>query len=160
MDIYNEEFLRLIKYFETEGVKYLIVGGFAVNKYGYSRTTGDVDLYLKDSRDNRQSLVEALDKMGYGRFEELLRVPIIAGYCEIMMDNGTYADLMTQIPGLAKESFDEHYNAATTEHVEGVTLRFLHYNQLLENKRATARNKDILDVEELERLRKGDENKT
>jgi hypothetical protein len=35
MDIYNEEFLRLVKCFEKHQVKYLIVGGFAVNHYGF-----------------------------------------------------------------------------------------------------------------------------
>jgi hypothetical protein len=158
MDLYNEEFLSLIKTFQKHQVRYLIVGGFAVNKYGFKRTTGDVDFYLKDSIENRHSLVEALDEMGYGRFEELLTSPIIAGYCEIMMDNGTYADLMTSIPGLPKENFNEYYDMATIEHVGDIPVRFLHYNHLIINKKATGRNKDLLDIEELEKLNK--ENKT
>ena len=42
--------------------------------------------------------------MGYGQFDMLLEIPIIAGYCEIMMDAGMYADLMPDIPGLSKEN--------------------------------------------------------
>ncbi len=158
MDLYNEEFLRLIKSFEKNEVQYLVVGGFAVNKYGYSRTTGDVDFFLKDSLQNRKNLVTALEEMGYGRFEMLHTMPIIAGYCEIMMDNGVYADLMTEIPGLQQASFQKYFDVATIAEIDSVSVRFLHLNHLLQNKKATGRPKDLLDVTELEKIRKSPEN--
>lgn len=43
----SEEMLLLLETFEKYQVRYLIVGGFAVNRYGYKRTTGDIDIYLK-----------------------------------------------------------------------------------------------------------------
>ena len=92
--------------------------------------------------------------MDVTELREISISPIIAGYCEIMMDNGTYADLMTEIPGLAKTDFKEQYEAASRDTIEGVTVRFLHYNHLLQNKRATGRPKDIHDIEELERINK------
>ncbi|QNN44576.1 hypothetical protein [Pedobacter roseus] len=63
----NPEMLLLLETFEQFNVNYLIVGGFAVNRYGYNRTTGDLDIYLKDTNENRQNLIYALVKMGYGR---------------------------------------------------------------------------------------------
>lgn len=60
----SEEMLLLLKTFEANKVEYLIVGGFAVNRYGYKRTTGDIDFYLKDTKDNRAKLIEALAAMG------------------------------------------------------------------------------------------------
>ena len=152
MDTFNEEFLRLIDTFQKFNVKYIVVGGFAVNHYGYRRTTGDCDIYLEDSIVNRQSLIDSLDAMAYGRFDELLRVPIIAGYCEIMMDNGMYADLMTEMKGLDKSKFNEYYELATLDVIQDIPVRFLHYNHLIENKKATGRNKDLLDIEELEKI--------
>lgn len=154
MDLYHKEFLKLLSCFEKHHVRYLIVGGLAINKYGYHRTTGDVDFYLKDSIENRHNLINALEEAGYGRFEELLRAQIIAGYCEIMMDSGMYADLMTEIPGLPKEEFDEQYQMALKDQIEGISIRFIHYNHLIKNKRATGRPKDLLDIEELEKLNK------
>lgn len=148
----NEEMLLLLKTFEQFHVQYLIVGGFAVNRYGYKRTTGDIDIYLKDTRENRASLIEALDAMQYGRFDMLMNMPIIAGYCEIMMDDGIYADLMTDIPGLDKHQFDDYYRMATVDKVDNYVIRFLHYNHLLQNKEATGRNKDLLDITELKRI--------
>lgn len=150
----NPEMLLLLETFQQFNLHYLIVGGFAVNRYGYNRTTGDLDIYLKDTKENRQSLIYALDKMGYGKYDMLLDVPIIAGYCEVMMDDGMYADLMTDIPGLDKHNFDEYFQMATVDEINDIKVRFLHYNHLLDNKRATNRPKDQLDVLELERINK------
>lgn len=90
--------LFLLETFEQFNVNYLIVGGFAVNRYGYNRITSDLDIYLRNTKDNRQNLIYVLDKMGYGRYNMLLDMPIIAGYCEVLTDDGMYADLMTDIP--------------------------------------------------------------
>ena len=43
---------------------------------------------------------------------------------------------------------------ATIDHVNGFKIYFLHYNHLLENKKATNRIKDQMDVQELERINK------
>ena len=131
----------------------MIVGGFAVNRYGYNRTTGDLDIYLKDTMENRKNLIEAISEMGYGRYDMLIDVPIIAGYCEVLMDDGMYADLMTDIQGLDKNKYDEYLAMATVDEINGFKVYFLHYNHLLDNKKATNRIKDQLDVLELEKLK-------
>ncbi|MFL9481892.1 hypothetical protein ACI6Q2_03880 [Chitinophagaceae bacterium LWZ2-11] len=152
MDTSDTELLELLNTFQLFNVHYLIVGGFAVNRYGYKRTTGDIDFYLKDTRENRGNLIKALVKMGYGEFDVLMDTPIIAGYCEIMMDNGIYADLMMDITGLEKAKFDSYYEMATVDIVDNIPVRFIHYNHLLENKMKTGRNKDLLDVDELKKI--------
>ena len=43
----NAEMLLLLSVFQKHKVDYLIVGGFAVNRYGYNRATGDLDIYLR-----------------------------------------------------------------------------------------------------------------
>jgi len=148
------DLIKLLQQFEKQNAYYLIIGGLATNLYGYHRVTGDVYLYLKDSVENRKNLITALEQAGYGRFDSLLTTQMIPGYCEIMMDDGIYADLMTEIPGLNKEDFDEHYNLALTENVDGVTVRFISYDHLIQNKKATGSPKDLLDVQELERINK------
>lgn len=147
------EFLRVLDAFSKEGVKYMVVGGYAVNHYGYSRTTGDIDLYLKDSRENRSKLIDALEKLGYGRFDVLLTTPILAGYCEIMMDDGMYMDLMTTIPGIDPEKFDEDFLKCEAAEVQGIKVFYIGYEQLIQNKVATGRNKDLLDIEFLKTIR-------
>jgi hypothetical protein len=96
--------------------------------------------------------LEALDQMGYDRFNELLTVPILAGYCEIMLDSGIYADLMTDITGLDQKYFDEYFDMAIADDMEGYYIRFIHYQHLFKNKLATGRNKHLLNVEELQKV--------
>lgn len=153
-DKHSAGMMLLLQTFQKHDVQYLIVGGFAVNRYGYNRTTGDLDIYLKDTFENRKNLIEAIDEMGYGRYDVLLKVPIIAGYCEILMDDGMYADLMTDIPGLDKKKYDQYLTMATVDEINGIKAYFLHYNHLLENKIATNCNKDKLDVQELKKINK------
>ena len=146
------EFIRLAKYLNQHEVKFMVVGGFAVNHYGYKRTTSDIDLYLKDSVENRTSLVEALDSMGYGRMEELMTAPILAGYCEIMMDDGFYVDLMTEIPGLNPNDYDDQYARRNVQIVNSVEISYINYQDLLLNKEKTGRLKDVDDKSNLEKI--------
>lgn len=147
------EFLRVLEAFNAKGVKWMVVGGYAVNFYGYSRTTGDIDLYIKDSTENRRHLVDALESLGYGRFDALLTLPILAGFCEIMMDDGIYADLMTQIPGIDPGEFDIDLEKCEKTKISGVEVRYISYKQLIENKKATGRPKDTQDIQALEEIR-------
>jgi hypothetical protein len=86
-----------------------------------------------------------------GEFDELLTTQIVAGYCEILMDCGMYADLMTEIPGLSKEEFDKQYELAVKDEVNSVPIRFIHYNHLIQNKKATGLPNDSFNVQELEK---------
>lgn len=49
MDIFDEEILNFWKALEEFSVKYILVGGFAINLHGYQRFTGDLDIWLKDN---------------------------------------------------------------------------------------------------------------
>ena len=148
------EFLRVLDALNQQGVDYMVVGGYAVNYYGHSRTTGDVDVYLKDSVENRKKLIAAFEKLGYGTFDALDTVPILAGFCEIMMDDGMYMDLMTRIPGIEPDKFDEDLAMCEISEVMGVAVPYIGLQQLLANKQSTGRPKDLLDIEALKSIRK------
>jgi predicted nucleotidyltransferase len=145
----QSELLRLLNEFNKQGVRYMIVGGFAVNHYGYSRTTSDVDMYLEDTITNRKKMIDALDQLGYGRMDMLLNVPILPGYCEIIMDDGMYLDLMTDIMGLDSKDYESQYARRTTTVIQGIEVHYISYQDLLENKKETGRMKDIDDYENL-----------
>ena len=156
MDFEGNDVMQFFGALHRFGVEYLLVGGFAVNRYGYRRTTGDIDIYLKDSLENRKRLIDALESLEYGRFDELMTAPIMAGYCEIMLDNGMYADLMTDIPGLSQKNFDSYLDASTTDKIGEYKIRYINYTHLLQNKAATGRPKDLQDIAALEELRGDD----
>jgi len=150
----RSEVLAFLQAFNYLQVKYLVVGGYAVNHYGYNRTTSDIDIYVKDSLENRKAMIEALEKLGYGRMEELLRVPLLAGYCEIMMDDGMYIDLMSDIPGLDSIDFDIQFDRKTLTEVDGILIPFISFQDLLINKEKTGRTKDKDDFEQLSKIKR------
>ena len=148
----NSEFIKLAKMLNAHGAKFMVVGGFAVNHYGYKRTTSDIDVYLQDSLTTRKALIESLDEMGYGKMDPLLTVPIMAGYCEIIMDDGFYVDLMTSIPGLDPIDYDQQYERRNINVVDGVEIPYISYQDVISNKEKTGRPKDQDDKRNLEKL--------
>lgn len=137
-------------------VKYIVIGLFAVNLYGYTRNTGDLDIYLDDSIQNRKNLREAFIEIGIGDFEALETMQFVAGWTEFNLDYGMRLDLMTNIKGLEDKPFDELLNVATIVFLNEIPVYFIDFKNLIISKKAANRLKDILDIEELNKL--NDEN--
>lgn len=60
MDIFDEDILNLWRCLESNHVRYIMIGGFAINLHGYSRTTKDIDIWIEDTLENRKKLRQAL----------------------------------------------------------------------------------------------------
>ncbi len=128
-----------------------MIGGFAVNLHGFFRVTNGIDIWLKDERKNRINLGKALERFGYGElsFEELNFIP---GWTDFFIGSGVRLDIITEMQGLKNISFDEALKQAKVAKIYDVLVPFLHINQLIANKKATNRPKDIIDVLELEKI--------
>ncbi len=61
----NPHFRELLGYFNSEGVKYLVLGGYAVNHYGYHRNTKDIDIWIVVDSENADRVSLALQKFGF-----------------------------------------------------------------------------------------------
>lgn len=59
MDIFDEDLLEFWEILNKNNVRYIMIGGFAVNMQGFMRATGDVDLWLQDELQNRRNLRRA-----------------------------------------------------------------------------------------------------
>lgn len=155
MDIEDEEVIQLWKLFQQHRVRYIMIGGFATNFHGYSRFTADLDVWIFDSQDNRKNLVNSLREFGMILPDGFEKTDFVPGWSTIHLNSGMQLDIMTYMKGIAQEKFDECYSLAAEADIHGVTVRFLHLNHLLEAKLASGLPKDLLDIEELERLYKG-----
>jgi predicted nucleotidyltransferase len=150
----TEQIFAIWKYFFHYDVKYITIGGFAVNFHGYNRSTGDIDLLLEDSTENRNKLRNAFIEIGLGDIKELETMQFVAGWTEFSLNNGFSLDLMTSIKGLENKPFDELFEVANETTIDGVSIKFIDYENLIIAKKATNRPKDILDIEELEKINK------
>lgn len=151
MDILDNELINFWKSLNQYNVRYIMIGGFAVNLHGFSRTTGDIDIWLMDTIENRKNLGKALIQFGYdeGAFEEIDFVP---GWTDFNIGSGIRLDIITTMLGLENITFDEALAHANIAEIADVRVPFLHLKQLIQNKKATNRPKDQIDVIELEKI--------
>ena len=133
-------------------VKYLTIGGFAVNIYGFNRNTGDIDIYIEDSTENRKNLRQALIAVGIGDFKEIEYLKFIPGWTDFSLDFGLRLDIMTDVKGLENITFDKLWKLATVINIEEIPVYFIDYQNLIISKKAANRPKDHLDLEELRKL--------
>lgn len=150
----NSQIIEIWKYFSLNKVNYLTIGGFAVNIYGYGRNTGDIDIFIEDSIENRANLRLALKQAGVGDFENINTIQFVPGWTDITLNFNLRLDIMTSVKGLENSTFEELLQKAYVVEISGIPVYFLDYDNLIKAKKATNRPKDILDIEELEKINK------
>jgi hypothetical protein len=153
----NQQIVEIWKYFFQYDVRYITIGGFAVNLYGYNRNTGDLDIYLEDTKENRINLKNAFIKIGLGNFSSIETMQFVPGWTDFTLNYGLRLDVMTSVKGLEHKSFDDLFKSATIVMINEIPVKFIDYDNLIIAKKATNRPKDILDIEELEKVNKSDE---
>jgi hypothetical protein len=146
----NEDFRDILNALLDEDVEFLIVGAWAVAMHGYPRATIDFDLFVRPGAENALRVIRALVVFG---------APLDAhGVTDAdFVEPGTVyqlgqpprrIDLMNEISGV---SFERAWASREECAFETRTVAFLGRDALIENKRASARPKDLVDVERLER---------
>lgn len=138
-----KEFLQLLN---SEKVEYLLVGGYAVGCWGYSRATGDMDIWVAVETDNAVALVRVLQRFGFAAKSlstEMFLTPnrvFRIGVAPLRID------LLTSAEGL---DFNRCFSNRKVETLDGVDVNVLCLEDLKINKRALGRPKDQDDLEHL-----------
>lgn len=153
MDIMDEDLLKFWQVLNSNEVQYIMVGGLSVNFNGYNRVTDDLDIWIKDTLENRKRFRKSFVDLGYGDFLSFETTQFIPGWSQFYVGPGIVLDIMTTMKGLEQFSFDDCYKEASVAAIDGVKVPFLHINHLLENKRAVARPKDLDDIRALEKIK-------
>jgi hypothetical protein len=132
-----------------------MVGGGAVNFHGYQRHSADVDFWIDISSTNLQNLKTVLVKMGYilEDFPESIKLAeqnISLKFTPTSLN----IELITRFS--INKSFDIAYEEAEKVNFEGNSIakwRVLNFDDLVTSKIKAARPKDLLDIQELNRIR-------
>jgi predicted nucleotidyltransferase len=148
----NEQIIEIWKYFFQFDVKYITIGGFAVNIYGYNRNTGDIDFYIDDTKENRINMRNAFVEIGLGDFESIETMQFVPGWTDFTLKYGLRLDILSSIKGLENKSFNELFDSAKTVMIKDIPVKFIDYDNLIIAKKASNRPKDLLDIEELEKI--------
>lgn len=150
----NEQIIAVWRYLSENNVNYLTIGGFAVNIYGYGRNTGDIDVFIEDTIINRNNLRKALKQAGIGDFENLDTMQFIPGWTDFTLNFNLRLDIMTSVKGLENKPFKTLLEKANIIDIDGIPVYFIDYDSLIISKKAANRPKDLLDIEELEKINK------
>ena len=65
MNIFFKEHHEILAALLKHRVNFMLIGGYAVNYYGYHRTTGDMDIWLEPSNENKEMLLQAFTALGF-----------------------------------------------------------------------------------------------
>lgn len=146
----NEDFRDLLLEFADAEVEFVIVGAFAVAYHGVPRATGDMDVFVKPSPQNAQRVFDAL--VGFGA--PLTSAGVTPKDFEtrgIVYQIGQpprRIDVLTEISGV---SFDEAWATRRSVPFENRVVHFIGRDELLRNKKAAGRPKDLADVSRLQK---------
>lgn len=149
MDLFDAKSAALITELQRQQVAYLLVGGYAVNIHGYSRGTGDMDIWIRPTTNNVLRLTAAFEACGYeveGLAAYAPQVPT-QGLSLRVIDEPFILDVMTHINGV---TFEDAYAHHKTYDLEGLEIHLIHRNDLVLNKLSSAREKDLADVRSLQ----------
>lgn len=144
----NSDYKDMLQVLLDNGVKFLLVGAYAMGAHGYPRSTGDIDIWVEPSPDNSRRVYLALAQFGapLGEVDEATFVKP-----DVVFQIGVAPrriDIMSSVSGV---EFDEAYQHRQTVELEGMPIPILSYDDLVRNKRATGRDKDRLDADRLEK---------
>ena len=148
MDIFNPDFKDFILCLNKYNVEYVLVGGYAVILRGYSRSTGDMDLWINKTQNNFSALQKALMEFGIPDTAVPEEKFFSESYDVFSFGKPPYAiELLTALKGVT--SFDEVFETATIEKVDDIDVRVIHLKHLVQTKIAAGRYKDKNDLENL-----------
>ena len=147
----DSNYLDMLKCLNNAGVDYIMVGGWAVNLHGYVRATIDLDIWILADQENARKVYAALGEFG---------APLGQVKPEDFAQDGTIfqigvapcrIDVINRIDGV---KYAEASPRAIQKTIEGVPVRIISREDLIANKRASGRTKDLADAEILEGLGK------
>jgi predicted nucleotidyltransferase len=148
----NSDWVDLLREMSAAEARFLLVGAHAVGLHGVPRATRDIDLWVEPSPENATRVIAALTRFGAplvalgvsrSDFEAMDRVVQIG-----VPPNRI--DLMTSVSGVP--DFGAAWSRRKRATFSGVWVDVVGLEDLLANKRASGRDKDLVDIRELGRL--------
>lgn len=154
MDISRDEVKDLFRSLNRHAVKYMMVGGMAIAMHGYIRATQDLDLWARVDAENKDRLIAALSENGVAGASYLKDVPLLFGWSSVTVGKrGFTLDMGYDLNAFKSVDFDTCYDRAIDATFDDVPFKVIHLNDLITEKRATGRPKDLGDVEELTKIK-------
>jgi predicted nucleotidyltransferase len=145
-----QDFRELLEEFAREGVECIVIGGYAFAFHAQPRATKDLDILVEGSPTNLDRAAHALAR--YGAPANVVDAIRQLGETEVVYlgQPPLRIDLLRSIDGIASS---EAIRNAVAGSWDGLAIRVIALDDLIANKRAAGRPRDLADAEQLERVR-------
>jgi hypothetical protein len=145
----NSDFKDLLRSFEGAGVRYLVVGGYAVSEHTEPRYTKDLDLWASNSHDNAARVLRALSEFG-------------APLKDVSLDDfenpqtvyqiglpPSRIDILMALEGL---NFEDCWPRRKVSTIDGLAVPYISVPDLIINKEIAGRPQDLIDAANLRKV--------
>ncbi|MFN0140911.1 MAG: DUF6036 family nucleotidyltransferase [Pyrinomonadaceae bacterium] len=141
-----QDFKELFEYLNEHKVEYMLLGGYAVIAYGYIRATSDIDVVVSSGQENARRLMKALAEFGFRETE--LRADLFTEPDSVVRIGvePMKIEILNYLKGV---NFEEAYSRRRSVQVEDISVDLIALPDLLANKKAVGRPKDLIDADEL-----------
>ena len=145
----NEDYKDMLQALIDEKVKFLLVGAYALAAHGYPRATMDIDIWVMPAPDNADGVLRALRHFGAPLHNVTRNDFEMEGTVFQIGVAPRRIDIITAASGL---QFEDTFRKSMVVDIEGIQVRIPSVSDLVHNKRASGRTKDLADAEALEEL--------
>ncbi len=143
----NPDFKAFIRSLNDNGVRYLVIGGYAVALHGYPRYTRDLGIWIDMRPDNAGRMIQALADFGFESLG-LQAADFLAPDQVIQLGYPpNRIDLVTTPGGV---DFGDCHAARVDVDVDGVIVSFIDLENLKKYKKTSGRLQDLADLENLQ----------
>jgi hypothetical protein len=137
------EFIELLN---SAGVKYVIIGGYAVAYHGHPPYTGDIDIFIDLSEANAERMEQVIRRFGFqetGLSAKDFTTP------DSIVQLGRPPNRIDVVTSVDAVDFREAWESRIEATLDGTPVHFISKGLLLRNKKTTGRARDLADIEEI-----------
>ena len=147
----NRDFRDLIVELQSADARFLVVGAYALGAHGIPRATADFDIWIDASAENATRVMRALAEFGVALDALGIRASDLVDPDKVVhLGVPPYRiDIMSAIDGV---EFADAWQRRIMERFQGIQAPFIGRQDLMANKRAVGRRKDLEDLENLQAL--------
>lgn len=144
---FPQDFKEFLKLLNSKGIEYLIIGGYAVGFHGFPRATGDMDVWIAANEKNAMKMVGALKQFGFD-LPDLNKEIFLTEKKVIRMGFPPMRlEILTSIDGV---HFETCFKNRVVVDFGDFKVNFISKDDLLQNKLASGRPQDLVDVNKLQ----------
>lgn len=145
--MFNPDYKDMLLALSDANIDFLLVGAYAVAAHGHPRATGDLDLWVRPDSETAPKVYHVLAEFGAPLHDLTVDDLALPGMVFQIGVEPSRIDILTAISGV---TFDDAWENRISIELDSVKLNVIGRTDLIVNKRACGRPKDIADAETLD----------